>query len=897
MKKISIIFLLLIFTFSAFSQDGWRKNEMEVKVYFNNPSEKEILSGLHLIGDIYQNHALLYLIPSELEKVKSTGFEFEITKTNLNNYYKDFWKQKDAYHTYEEIIDLMDSLVTAFPDICTKTIFGSSVQGRELSALKISDNVAIDENEAEIMFDGGIHGDEIGAAENCIRFAKMLCLEYGNDPTITDLIDTREIWIFPMVNPDGRITMSRYNANFVDLNRDWGYMWDGWGFSTGAYSQTESKALRSCMLENQFNIHMTFHSGVQCFIYPWYYRGDPSPDDSANYYLGSLYSGNSGYDNLLFFQAFSMYPTNGTSAETYYGVMGSYGFTMEISSIKQPPPSMIEHYYQVNEPAMIKMIEFSGYGLTGSITDANTSESIAATIKINDFMPVYSDPEIGDYHKYVLPGTYSITVEANGYQSQTINNVNLSDTNSFITTDFQLQPDTGRFIYRIISCQIPDNNFEDEGNTLAILGASDSINYSIGKNGWVVIDMLDTIVDGPGNDIIVFEGDTSAEEFFFFASEFMDGPWTFLGTGTGTSEFNLLDGNINNVRYFKIQDDGDGDANMDNAGFDLDAIKAIENPSGVYLSLNNYSIIDTAANGNGRIDPGETVDLEIKLINNGDSTALNVEGIISSDSTYISMVQPNANFENIPKDDSASATFSFTANASVPNGQVITISLDLTSNNGAYNDSFEMEFIVGLIPVLIVNLDENANSGPVLKSTCDSLNIISEYLSFFPETTELYNSIFVCLGIPYNNHVLTSEEGILLAGYLENGGNLYMEGGNTWFNDEQTLVHPMFNINGIDDGSGSLYIIHGINGAFTHDMNFNYSGDNNSIDQLEAIEPAFLLFNNNFPMYSCAVAHDAGNYKTIGLSFEFGGLDDEIPPSTKEEYLQRILDFFDGIYT
>ena len=153
------------------------------------------------------------------------------------------------------------------------------------------------------------------------------------------------------------------------------------------------------------------------------------------------------------------------------------------------------------------------------------------------------------------------------------------------------------------------------------------------------------------------------------------------------------------------------------------------------------------------------------------------------------------------------------------------------------------------------------------------------------------------VGIYNNNHVLSLNGGILLADYLNNGGNLYMEGGDTWFNDEQTLVHPMFNINGLNDGSGSLNLIHGIAGTFTHDMDFNYSGDNNSIDQLEAIEPAFVLFRNNFPSYSCAVAHDAGDYKTIGSSFEFGGLDDGTPPSTKEEYLQRILDFFDGIYT
>ncbi|MCW8822631.1 MAG: M14 family zinc carboxypeptidase [Ignavibacteriaceae bacterium] len=583
MKKlftlIFIIFILIYFSANAqvMGDGGWRVGEKQVRISTDNPAQINQLYMLKLNMDysgLLDDHITAYVTPDELRQIEELGIPYTVEIDDLNTYYKNFWLLPNVYHTYQQIIDLADSLAGAFPSICKKFIYGYSVQNRQCAALKISDNVDIDEPEPEVLFDGGIHGDEIGGPENIIRFARDLCLQYGTDPTITDLINTREIWLYLMDNPDGRYNMSRYNANGVDLNRDWCYMWDAWGGSPGPCSQIESKNLRSCMYDNQFVVHTSYHSGTEIISYPWSYRPNASPDQSQIHQLAGIYSSVSGYPSLPYGQGYNvMYPINGSTKDGNYGMMGSVSWSIEISNSKQPPPNQIMQYYTWNYPSMIAMIEYSGYGLEGIVTDAASDEPVAAEVFVNNYYPTYTDPTVGDYHKYVLPGTYSITVIANGYQSQTINNV-VVIVNSSTVIDFQLQQGGSHYVYRFSASQIPNNNYADEGLTCAAIGPPDSINYSIGKNGWCVLDMQLPITNGAGADFTVFEGDTSSEGYYCYAGQTIDGPWVSLGTGNGTTQFDLQTGGLAEAQFIKIVDDGDGIANQADAGFDLDAIEA-----------------------------------------------------------------------------------------------------------------------------------------------------------------------------------------------------------------------------------------------------------------------------------------------------------------------------------
>lgn len=698
MKKLFFLTVLVFLLVTTLVGQGWRQGEMEVRVDFSSPEIANQIALSHFNGDIYANHALLYVTPSELLRLNAITRTYEITKKDLDAWSYSFNEQKTAYHSYAEIIALADSLAENFPAICQKYNFGTSYEDRQLVALKISDNAAVDEPEAEVMFDAGIHGDEIGGPENVIRFARDLCLDYGSDPEITALVDNREIWLYLMVNPDGRVNMVRYNANGVDLNRDWAYMWNGEGSSYGPVSQNENRALRNCAYNNQFVIHTTYHSGTEYISCPWSYRSSQPADLTHILQLAGVYASTSGYANIPYGQGNTgMYPINGSSKDFNYGAMGSISWSMEISNDKQPSVSQLLYYYNANVPAMKAMIEYSGYGLEGMITDVETGEPVAAVVFVNDYFPCYTDPEVGDFHKYVLPGNYSVTVKANGYESMTMDNVEVGALSSS-AVDMALTPlENSDYAYKICASHIPDNNSADEGYTPGIIGAPDNINYSIGKDGWIVFDMLTTMIDSPGDEIELIEGDESPEGYTLYAGTSMDGPWAALGSATGTAAFDLADGNIMEARFFKIVDDGDGQASTGNAGFDFDAAHNIAQPADLYLAMMSFSIDEVSGNNNGIPDPGENIDIHVNIRNNGSLMANEVVGALTCLNPNVMVNNATYDFGDINSLEIVSSIFNVDLNEAIINGTPMIFTLALTAENGAYTRNVLLTITAGEI--------------------------------------------------------------------------------------------------------------------------------------------------------------------------------------------------------
>lgn len=299
--------------------------------------------------------------------------------------------------------------------------------------------------------------------------------------------------------------------------------------------------------------------------------------------------------------------------------------------------------------------------------------------------------------------------------------------------------------------------------------------------------------------------------------------------------------------------------------------------------------------GNGSLDPGETVDLKVNILNGGGATANNIEAELTSTDPFVTIDNGVGSLPSISPNSSGEVTFTITADTLVPSGHSISFNVTITGDLGvSANGSFNV--IAGQIPVAIIDLDPNTSSGPVMQTIIQDLGVGADYYLSMPTDINIYSSVFVCLGIYSDNHVLADSEGQKLADYLNNGGRLYMEGGDTWFYDSQTAVHTMFNIQPEDDGGSDMTNALGLTGTFTEGMDFYYAGENNWMDHISEISPAVLIFKNPSPEYGSAVAHDAGSYKTVGTSFEFGGLSDGTSPTTKEDLMIKYLEFF-GIYS
>ncbi len=584
MKKIWLLaFFLGVITGLINAQSAWRPGEMQVVVPVDQPQITrfiDLITTFKLNTDPSPGFIRCYLTPAEETFLKEAGIIYETEIADLNAWSASFGTRgvPQGYYTVEELNGIADSLALNFPEICTLQNLGTATGFYQLKALKISDNSALDENEAEVLFDGGIHGDEIGGPENMIRLARDLCLGYGTDELITYLVNNREIWIYYCVNPYGRANMTRYNGNDVDINRDCGYMWNAEGNSPSAFSQPETKVYRNLLTENQFAIHCSYHSGTEYISYPWSYRGDTTPDNQFHDFLASQYADYSGYSSIPYGQGYTgMYAINGSTKDFGYGAVGAISWSVEISLSKQPAASQIVPYYLKNKQSMLMMADYAGWGIEGVITDAVSGNPIPATIIVNNFYPVNNDPVVGDFHKFLNMGTYQVRIEANGYESRTFSNVFIDQAGSAVL-NAAMNRAPGTFAKRIITCRIPNNNFNDEGYTPAALGPPDNIKYSLGRMGYAIFDMGDTITDAGGIEFIIYENDNSPEGYQLLAGQTMDGPWISLGSAIGNHEFDLAVTGLPWARFLKIIDDGDGQSQVADAGFDLDALEGIVHP-------------------------------------------------------------------------------------------------------------------------------------------------------------------------------------------------------------------------------------------------------------------------------------------------------------------------------
>jgi len=267
-----------------------------------------------------------------------------------------------AYHSYAELEADLYALQARFPDLARVSSIGTSLEGRNLYALKISRNPAAEENEAKVLLLGCHHAREWISVEVPYYAGKHLLENYASDPEVKRLLDSSEVWIVPLVNPDGleySIHVYRYwrknrrdagNDVFgVDLNRNYGYKWgfDDEGSSpnpesevyrgTAAFSEPETQAVRALFESRDFGALITYHSYNQIIMYPWGYTADPAPDQDRMAAIGAEMAARIQAVNGRVYKvseaSTGLYFTNGDTTDWTYALSRAPSYTIELPPV------------------------------------------------------------------------------------------------------------------------------------------------------------------------------------------------------------------------------------------------------------------------------------------------------------------------------------------------------------------------------------------------------------------------------------------------------------------------------------------------------------------------------------------------------------------------------------
>ena len=310
---------------------------------------------------------------------------------------KAFPPADSGYHDYAELASEVAGVANAYPNLVRRFSVGRSYQNRELWAAKVSDNVATDEAEPEVLFTCGQHAREHLSVEMCLYLLDELTSTYGSDSQVTSMVNGREIYLVFNLNPDGseydmatgsyrswrknRQPNSGSSAIGTDLNRNWGYRWGCCGGSSSspssstyrgpsAFSAPETRAVRDFVASRvvggaqQLRAAIDFHTYSELVLWPYGYTySNTATGMNADQYntfatIGRAMAATNGYTPE---QASDLYIADGTLPDWAWGTHRIFAFTFEMyprssSPGFYPPDEVITRETSRNRAAVLYLI-------------------------------------------------------------------------------------------------------------------------------------------------------------------------------------------------------------------------------------------------------------------------------------------------------------------------------------------------------------------------------------------------------------------------------------------------------------------------------------------------------------------------------------------------------------
>jgi len=334
----------------------------------------------------------------------------------------------EKYHYYNDLTVALEDLVSEYPALISLHSAGKSERGLELWYVRISKNVTVEANKPKLLYLANMHGDETVGRELMIYLIEDLVKNYDSSPRFAGLLDYSEIFIMPSMNPDGFEKGRRSNNRGSDLNRNFpDFTSDPNDRPNGR--EVETQHVMQLHKDHHFVSAVNFHGGAIVFNLPWdtqsnrvveqRFGDDPLMKVLARKYADtSIDMTNSRWDNGVTY-GYEWYEVNGGLQDWASYYRQSMHATIELSNTKFPAANKLPYYWDMNREGLIQHLENGIFGIHLRVVDQDDRVVASPTVSIaSAWRPIQY--ETGFIHRSTLTGVQTVTIQAEGYETATI---------------------------------------------------------------------------------------------------------------------------------------------------------------------------------------------------------------------------------------------------------------------------------------------------------------------------------------------------------------------------------------------------------------------------------------------------------------------------------------------
>ncbi len=308
------------------------------------------------------------------------------------------------------------------------------------------------------------------------------------------------------------------------------------------------------------------------------------------------------------------------------------------------------------------------------------------------------------------------------------------------------------------------------------------------------------------------------------------------------------------------------------------------------LSIANMEISDLT---NNKVNPGQNYYVEITMVNNGIIAVDDINVRLQSIHPFVVLLPPvSHSIGTLGAQQSLTIQLPILIHPRAMIGSLLQLEALLVSNNETITRK-SLNLVVVRPRILALDLDNAHISIPLLVKALNELGHEYEIGTAINPGMNDYDVVFIGLGMHPHTYVLTATDQTLIRNYLLQGGNLYLEGSSVW-RSAPYVSNDLFGVQGLNNGWPlGIDSLSGQPGTFTEGLTFNHAESTlKRIDNMQPLNSAFAIFSDVPTGLTYSVANQTDTYRTIGSSFRYSGLHQNLVDTLPRNLLKKYLDFF-----